>query len=129
MVEHGIDFFAPILAINELRPAHFTRDNLVALRMVEILLEQLHVLLRLLILLLEKTFPVVLVPSSFGAIVAGHAVFFKSASQTAQRGFLSGRRALRAGRRQAKGLLFSGLIWQPREESFQLRGGRHENES
>ena len=49
-----------------MRPAHFARDDLVALRMIEILLEQLHVFLRLLILLLEKSLPLVFIPCSIG---------------------------------------------------------------
>jgi hypothetical protein len=41
--------------------------------MIEILLEQLHILLGLMILLLEKTFPFVFVPSSVWlVVVAGH---------------------------------------------------------
>jgi hypothetical protein len=41
------------------------------MRVVDVLLEQLHVLLRLLILLLEKALPVVFIPSPVW-IVLGH---------------------------------------------------------
>src|SRR5215475_5413507 len=43
-------------------PTHLASDDLVAVRIVDVLLEQLHVPLRLAVLLLSKAFPVVLVP-------------------------------------------------------------------
>ena len=62
-----------VVAVEQLGPTHLARDDLVALRMIEILLEQLHVLLRLVILLLEKTLPLVLVPHAIGLVlVPGH---------------------------------------------------------
>jgi hypothetical protein len=45
-------------------PTHFARDDFVPLRIVEIFFQQLHVLLRLLILLLEKPLPLVFIPSA-----------------------------------------------------------------
>src|SRR6266567_1894843 len=68
-----VDFRAPIFCIKQMRPAHFAGDNLIASRIVEIRFQQLHVLLGLMILLLEKTLPVILVPHLFGlAVVVGH---------------------------------------------------------
>ena len=73
--QERIHFIAPVLAFQQLRPAHFLRDDLVALRMVEVLLEQLHVFLRLMVLLLEKPLPLVLVPNSIGLmLIPGHAL-------------------------------------------------------
>ena len=43
-------------------PAHLLGDDLVAVRVVEIFFEQLHVLFRFPILLLEKAFPIVFIP-------------------------------------------------------------------
>ena len=53
--QHRVHFIAPgigLLLVEQLRPAHLARDDLVALRMIEILLEQLHIFLRLIVLLL-----------------------------------------------------------------------------
>jgi len=49
-------------------------DDFIALRIIKVCFQQLHVLLGLVILLLEKTLPVVLIPHRFGlALVSGHA--------------------------------------------------------
>ena len=48
-----------------LSPAHFTRDDLVALRIVEILLEQFHIFLSLMVLL-RRNVPVVFIPRVVG---------------------------------------------------------------
>jgi hypothetical protein len=50
--------------------------------MIEILLEQLHVFLRFMILLLEKTFPLVFIPHSIGLwLVPGHIVVLGQSAQ------------------------------------------------
>ena len=73
--QERVHFIAPVIAFQQLCPAHFLRDDLVALRMVEVLLEQLHVFLRLMVLLLEKPLPLVLVPNSIGLmLIPGHAL-------------------------------------------------------
>src|ERR1700730_17350797 len=46
-----------------MRPAHFPGDDLVAVWVVDVLLEQLHVAFGFAILLLKKPLPIVLVPS------------------------------------------------------------------
>jgi len=75
LIEEGIDIVHPIapFLVQKVVPAHFTGDDFIALRIIKVGFQQLHVLLSLLILLLEKTLPVVLVPYPFGlALVAGH---------------------------------------------------------
>src|SRR6267154_2794004 len=46
-----------------MRPAHFPGDDLVAVWIVDILLEQLHIAFGFAILLLKKPLPIVLIPS------------------------------------------------------------------
>src|SRR5260221_8542635 len=46
-----------------MRPSHFSGDDLVAVWVVDVLLEQLHVAFGFTILLLKKPLPIVLVPS------------------------------------------------------------------
>src|SRR6266568_4555409 len=73
-VEQRVDLRAPILRIQQLGPAHFTSNDFIALRIIKVYFQQLHVLLGFLILLLEKTLPVVLIPHLFGpTLVASHA--------------------------------------------------------
>src|SRR5439155_3721928 len=64
-VQKGIDLRAPIAITQNLRPTHFAGDDFVALRVVDVLFQQLHVFLCPLVLLLEETLPIVLVPDSF----------------------------------------------------------------
>src|SRR5262245_56317564 len=68
-----IRIVAPFVAILlvEMAPTHLARDNLIPMWVVDIFLEQLHVFLRLLILLLEKALPIVFIPSAL-SIVLGH---------------------------------------------------------
>src|SRR5215831_1564475 len=73
-VQQGIDFRAPIFGVQQLRPTHFARDDLVALRIIKIRLQQSHVLFRLAVLLLKETLPLVLIPDAFGlTLVLSHA--------------------------------------------------------
>ena len=60
-------------------PAHFAGDNLVAVGVVQIFFQQLHVFLGFAILLLEKAFPIVLIPDPLLAatgleVIIGHIV-------------------------------------------------------
>src|SRR5215468_6037336 len=57
--------------LTEMTPSHLARHDLIAVRVVDVFLEELHVFLRLLILLLEKPLPIVLIPSAVW-IVLGH---------------------------------------------------------
>ena len=62
LMRERIDFCVPIVIVQRLGPAHFARDNLIALRVVQISLQQLHVFFGFLVLQLKEAFPVVLVP-------------------------------------------------------------------
>ena len=62
LVQQRIDLIAPIFGAEQLGPTHLARDDLVPLWIVEIFLQQLHVFLGLLVLLLKETLPVVFVP-------------------------------------------------------------------
>jgi len=74
--EHRVHFIVPGFAfflVEQLGPAHLARDDLVSLRMIQILLEQLHVFLRLMVLLLEKPLPLVFIPDPIRLwLVRGH---------------------------------------------------------
>src|SRR5712691_4513068 len=73
VLQQRIDFCAPVFSIKQLCPAHFARDDLVASRIIQICFQQLHVFLGLLVLLLQETLPIVLVPHSFWfALEVGH---------------------------------------------------------
>src|SRR5579864_441606 len=61
-VQKSVDFRAPIVSSGRVRPTHFAGDDFVALGVVDVLLQQIHVLFRSLVLLLEEPFPIVLVP-------------------------------------------------------------------
>src|ERR1700730_2695660 len=50
-------------------PSHFLSDDLVTIRVIDILLKQLHVTFGFTILLLEKSLPIVFVPSTLWLIV------------------------------------------------------------
>src|SRR6202022_2513060 len=50
-------------------PSHFLSDDLVTIRVIDILLKQLHVTFGFTILLLEKSLPIVLVPSTLWLII------------------------------------------------------------
>ena len=72
-IEKRIHLCAPIFRVQQLRPAHFARDDFVAPWVIKVGLQQLHVFLGLLILFLEKTLPVVLIPHPLGpALVTCH---------------------------------------------------------
>src|ERR1700730_9561676 len=73
LVQECIDFRAPIAIAQNLRPTHFAGDDFVALRIVDILLQQFHVFFCALVLLLEETLPIVFVPDSFSiSLEVGH---------------------------------------------------------
>src|SRR5205807_5131721 len=72
-VQKGINLGAPIAVSENLRPAHFPRDNFITLWVVDVLLQQFHILFRALVLLLEEALPIVFVPDSFPfALEVGH---------------------------------------------------------
>src|SRR5215831_8918023 len=50
-------------------PPHFLRDNLISVRVIDVLLEQLHVPFCLAVLLLKEAFPIVLIPGFLWLIV------------------------------------------------------------
>src|SRR5438132_3776018 len=63
-IQKGVDFRAPIAVAGNLRPTHFAGDDFIALWVVDVRLQQVHVFLRPLILLLEKSLPIVFVPNA-----------------------------------------------------------------
>src|SRR5437870_6294702 len=72
-VQKGVNLGAPIAVSQNLGPTHFSRDNFIALRVVDVILQQLHVFFRPLVLLLEEALPIVFVPDSFPfALEVGH---------------------------------------------------------
>src|SRR5207249_11000002 len=66
LIEQRIDFRAPILGIQQLRPTHLSSDDFVAVGIIKVRLQQLHVLFGLAILLLREALPLVLIPDTFG---------------------------------------------------------------
>src|ERR1700757_2716128 len=50
-------------------PSHFLRDNLISVRVINVLLKQLHIPLGFAVLLLKEAFPVVLIPGLLWLIV------------------------------------------------------------
>src|SRR5437867_13146891 len=73
LIEQRIDFRAPILGIQQLRPTHLSSDDFVAVGIIKVRLQQLHVLFGLAILLLKEALPLVLIPDTFGlTLVLSH---------------------------------------------------------
>ena len=70
LLESRIHLLLPLarFAAEQMRPAHLPGDDFVALRMVHVFLDQIHVFLRAPFLLLEKAFPVVFVPNIVGVV-------------------------------------------------------------
>src|ERR1044071_7760905 len=60
-IQQRIYFRAPVFFIQQLRPTHLSRNDFIAPGIIEICFQQLHVLFRLPILLLEKALPIVFV--------------------------------------------------------------------
>src|SRR5947199_4406053 len=72
-VQNGVNLGAPIAVSQNLGPPHFPRDKFIALRVVDVILQQLHVCFRPLVRLLEQALPIVFVPDSFPfALEVGH---------------------------------------------------------
>src|SRR5206468_8705483 len=73
LVEQRIDFRAPILGIQQLRPTHLPSDDFVAVGIIKVCLQQLHVLFGLAVLLLKEALPLILIPDTFGlTLVLSH---------------------------------------------------------
>ena len=68
LFEHFFHFLGPALAIfvQQVGPSHLSRDDLITVRMIDILLEKFHILLSLPVLLLEEALPIVFVPNFVG---------------------------------------------------------------
>src|SRR5271166_6133357 len=63
--------------VEQVSPPHLLRDDLVTIRVVDVFLEQFHIAFCLAILLLEKSFPIVFIPSTLWLIVEiSHTPFF-----------------------------------------------------
>ena len=73
-VKKGVDMLSPSLPllVHQMEPAHLAGDDLITLRIIAVALQQLHVPLRLPILLLQEPLPVVLVPDLVRILVVGH---------------------------------------------------------
>src|SRR6202011_3879696 len=55
--------------VEQVSPPHLLRDDLITIRVIDVFLEQFHIAFCLAILLLEKSFPIVFIPSTLWLIV------------------------------------------------------------
>src|SRR5918993_1414056 len=80
LLEARVDLFLPIasVTIQQVGPPHLPRNELISLRVIQIFLQQFHVAFGALLLLLKKSFPIVLVPNVIRRVVR-HVSYLRSA--------------------------------------------------